>query len=98
MRALIVAAAIGAIGACSEETTTAEQQPKGQYGASSGANPNLADLQNDLRTPNEVLEGAPSPESGAAAPPDAESGASTTGAGQDQAGDAHTEHQQQPTP
>lgn len=98
---VIIVAALAALGACGQQAGAPKQDEKGLYGASSGPNPNLADLQNDQRTPNEVLQGAPAPgaESGqsAATTPDTEGGqpaATTEGSGQDQSGDAHTEHQQ----
>jgi hypothetical protein len=98
---VILAAAFAALGACGQQAAAPKQDEKGLYGASSGPNPNLADLQNDRRTPSEALAGAPAPEAesgqSAAPAPDAEGGqsaATTEGSGQDQSADAHAEHRQ----
>jgi hypothetical protein len=80
---VILAAAFAALGACGQQAAAPKQDEKGLYGASSGPNPNLADLQNDRRTPSEALAGAPAAEAesgqSAAPAPDAEGYASGEG-------------------
>jgi hypothetical protein len=88
---LIIIAAVVALGACSQETTTAENE-EGVYGSSSGPNPNLADIQNDAANtyPSQAAEGS------IATTPGAEGGRSsaTTGAsGLGPAADANTQQQ-----
>jgi hypothetical protein len=93
-RFLFLASALAALAACGQTAST-EHKTEGQYGSSSGPNPNLADIQNDAANTYPSL----SEEGSMATTPGAEGGRSsaTTAASEPgPAGDPNAQQQQTP--
>ena len=97
MTLLTIAAAL-ALGACGQNARTAADE-EGQYGASSGTNPNLADIQNDAGNtyPSQADQGStlrtPGAEGGRSS---AATGASDPASAEAAAGDASATTQTPP--
>jgi hypothetical protein len=95
---LLTIAAVLALAACGQNAQTASDE-EGQYGASSGTNPNLADIQNDAGNtyPSQAAEGSvattPGAEGGRGS---AATGASDPGSSSTAGGDTSANTQQTP--